>query len=209
MLKSVNPNGETELYTDIGQFIGILPKNHPLASEFAEDGGPGSGNFGHKGRPGKVGGSGPGGGKQYRGGRADIGYFGSRKDWLNGLTGETQREGVWLIIEMKKDFESKLKAKNRIEELGKQGMLTPEQVENRLKEAYLDGIDPKMSIEEYTFKKGNAARTDQMLRLAREARNWDQYKDRLMNTNLTKEERDIYEALVKNEGRYSEIYGTF
>ena len=51
------------------------------------DGGPGSGNFGHKGRPGKVGGSGPGGGKQYRGGRADIGYYGSRRDWLNGLHG--------------------------------------------------------------------------------------------------------------------------
>ena len=31
-----------------------------------EDGGPGSGNFGHKGRPGKKGGSGKGGGSSFR-----------------------------------------------------------------------------------------------------------------------------------------------
>ena len=39
----------------------------PITEEtFVEDGGPGSGNFGHSGRPGKVGGSGPGGGKAFR-----------------------------------------------------------------------------------------------------------------------------------------------
>lgn len=59
---------------------------------FAEDGGLGSGNWGHRGRPGKRGGSGKGGGKQYRGGRSDIAYFSSRGDWLNGLSGETQKE---------------------------------------------------------------------------------------------------------------------
>lgn len=59
---------------------------------FAEDGGPGSGNWGHRGRPGKRGGSGKGGGKQYRGGRSDIAYVSSRGDWLNGLSGETQKE---------------------------------------------------------------------------------------------------------------------
>jgi len=37
-----------------------------LPPALAKDGGPGSGNFGHSGRPGKVGGSGPGGGSQYR-----------------------------------------------------------------------------------------------------------------------------------------------
>ena len=41
-------------------FIGKAAKNG------LEDGGPGSGNFGHKGRPGLVGGSGKGGGKAYR-----------------------------------------------------------------------------------------------------------------------------------------------
>ena len=59
----------------------------------AEDGGPGSGNWGHRGRPGLRGGSGKGGGAQYRGGRADMGnFYGSREDWLNGLNGERQRE---------------------------------------------------------------------------------------------------------------------
>lgn len=61
------------------------------------DGGPGSGNWGHRGRPGKVGGSGKGGGAQYRGGRSDIRYHGSRGDWINGLTGERQHEAErWL-----------------------------------------------------------------------------------------------------------------
>lgn len=76
-----------------------LPKAAQRVLRFWEttDGGPGSGNWGHKGRPGLVGGSGAGGGKQYRGGRSDIAYVGSRKDWLNGLKGERQREAEnWL-----------------------------------------------------------------------------------------------------------------
>ena len=39
-----------------------------------EDGGPGSGNFGHRGRPGLVGVSGAGGGKAYRTGNKESGY---------------------------------------------------------------------------------------------------------------------------------------
>ena len=65
--------------------------------ENVDDGGPGSGNFGHKGRPGLVGGSGKGGGAQYRGGRSDIKYHSSKHDWLNGLQGEEQHEAAsWL-----------------------------------------------------------------------------------------------------------------
>ena len=63
----------------------------------AEDGGPGSGNWGHRGRPGLVGGSGKGGGSHYRGGRSDIMYTSTKTDWLNGLSGERQREVTnWL-----------------------------------------------------------------------------------------------------------------
>ena len=58
----------------------------------AEDGGPGSGNWGHKGRPGQVGGSGKGGGNQYRGGKGGILYTSSKSDWLNGLSGEKQHK---------------------------------------------------------------------------------------------------------------------
>ncbi len=58
----------------------------------AKDGGPGSGNWGHKGRPGQVGGSGKGGGNQYRGGKGGILYTSSKNDWLNGLSGEKQHK---------------------------------------------------------------------------------------------------------------------
>lgn len=43
------------------------------------DGGPGSGNFGHKGRPGKVGGSGEGGGKAFRTTTSEGSYVGVQK----------------------------------------------------------------------------------------------------------------------------------
>ena len=79
MLISKNPNGDMEVYTDIGQFIGVLPPNHPLASEYTTDGGPGSGNFGHAGRPGKVGGSGSGGGSAFRTTSSEGSYVGVQK----------------------------------------------------------------------------------------------------------------------------------
>ena len=66
-------------------------------SVFEEDGGPGSGNWGHKGRQGKRGGSGKGGGKQYRGGRGDVAYHSSKKDWANGLTGEDGHKADQLV----------------------------------------------------------------------------------------------------------------
>lgn len=44
------------------------------------DGGPGSGNFGHQGRPGEIGGSGKGGGKAFRTGSKESGYVGMRKN---------------------------------------------------------------------------------------------------------------------------------
>lgn len=68
----------------------------------AEDGGPGSGNWGHKGRPGQVGGSGKGGGNQYRGGKAGILYTSSKSDWLNGLTGEKQNKASKFMQSMEK-----------------------------------------------------------------------------------------------------------
>lgn len=44
------------------------------------DGGPGSGNYGHQGRPGEIGGSGKGGGKAFRTGSKESGYVGMRKN---------------------------------------------------------------------------------------------------------------------------------
>ena len=59
-----------------------------MDSDFADDGGPGSGNWGHKGRPGLRGGSGKGGGSHYRGGSAETGFESTRKDWTKGLSQE-------------------------------------------------------------------------------------------------------------------------
>lgn len=75
MRMSRNPNGDIEIYTDIGQFIGILPPDYPGVEKMAMDGGPGSGNYGHAGRPGKVGGSAKGsGGSAFRAGSKESGY---------------------------------------------------------------------------------------------------------------------------------------
>lgn len=48
--------------------------------DFSDDGGPGSGNWGHKGRPGLKGGSGKGGGKALRTGNAQTGFMSIKKD---------------------------------------------------------------------------------------------------------------------------------
>ncbi len=52
-----------------------------------DDGGPGSGNWGHKGRPGYKSGSQKGGGKHYRGGTGVTGnsFESSKNDWTKGL----------------------------------------------------------------------------------------------------------------------------
>ena len=57
-------SGRMEAYTDDGVFVGHVVTMGDMISgpKSAQDGGPGSGNFNHKGRPGQVGGSGPGGG---------------------------------------------------------------------------------------------------------------------------------------------------
>ena len=82
-----NPNSENQNYRPWVKDA----EPEVIPAEDVEDGGPGSGNWGHRGRPGLVGGSGKGGGAHYRGGREDIMFVGSRHDWLNGLTGERQR----------------------------------------------------------------------------------------------------------------------
>lgn len=65
MLFSINPNsGKIESYTDDGEFVGFVSTMGDFISteQTAQDGGPGSGNHDHDGRPGLVGGSAPKGG---------------------------------------------------------------------------------------------------------------------------------------------------
>ncbi len=208
---SRNPvSGQVEIYSDDGVYLGIVSTmgdSFMNEEQSAEDGGPGSGNFGHKGRPGKRGGSGPGGGKQYRGGRADIGYYNSRKDWLNGLQGEKQYEAVRYIAKKKRELNSKLEAKNKIMTLAQRGFLTYGEAEERLKEGKLDGLKDDMTPEEYIMRNGSVQETHYLLSLAKRARSWDETKDRLINGNLSDEEKAIYNALTEKQDDWDQIYG--
>lgn len=73
---SRNPaTGFIEVYTDEGTYVGIMSTSNAQTDMTANDGGPGSGNFGHAGRPGHVGGSAKGsGGGSFRSGSKETGY---------------------------------------------------------------------------------------------------------------------------------------
>lgn len=165
------------------------------------DGGPGSGNFGHKGRPGKRGGSGPGGGKQYRGGRSDIGYFSSRKDWLNGLSGEKQHEAARFVATAKKTLESRQSARKEIESLAAKGLLTYPEAEERLKRGKLDQIREDMTPEEYIMKvHPMTSDRKKLVDLMAEARSWPETAKRLMDENLTDQEKKVVQEIAKKYG---------
>lgn len=199
MLISKNPKGETECYTDIGQYIGTLPPDFPI-SDYIQDGGPGSGNFGHRGRPGKVGGSGKGGGKQYRGGRADIGYFGSRKDWLNGLKGEEQAEASKMVSEGRRNLDHLLRARERIEKMHKDGRISEEEMNKALESGGLKDFNKNSTPEEYIMRKGVGTERVDLLAALKQARSWDETKDRLIDDNLSEDEQKIYRAMLNPNG---------
>jgi len=74
---SRNPvSGKLEAYSDEGMYSGhVITMADLMRTKNAQDGGPGSGNFGHAGRPGKVGGSSKGsGGSAFRSGTKETGY---------------------------------------------------------------------------------------------------------------------------------------
>ena len=196
---SRNPStGALEVYTDEGIYAGVVATMN-IDTDMAMDGGPGSGNFGHKGRPGKVGGSGPGGGKQYRGGRSDIGYFGSRKDWLNGLQGEAQHKAVRFIAEQKRNKEDALRRREKIEGMQTQGLLTSEEVQTMLKNNNLDNVTKETPIEEFIMtRNGNAGDRMELMDYVQQARNWRENKDRLIAENLTPDEQKVYKYLETN-----------
>ena len=152
------------------RLLKILDSMVPEETE-AEDGGPGSGNWGHKGRPGKVGGSGKGGGKQYRGGRSDIAYTSSRHDWLNGLFGEKQHEAQKWMRQMRMHY-------------GQPGE-TEKSVEQNVME---------------DLHHGSAANKQKLLEYMSEARGWDKHAIRLTNENWDDDDRKIAGALASKYG---------
>ena len=143
-----------------------------------EDGGPGSGNWGHKGRPGLRGGSGKGGGKHYRSARNEVlgnesksgknagnktGYIGSRRDWANGLSGDRGH-----------------RADKFVDKWAPNGG-TKEHTATQVAEARVMSHGSKQDKLEY-------------LDLKSEARLFDERKDRYLN-NLTDEEKKAFEYL--------------
>ena len=141
---------------------GVLLNAHVVQT----DGGPGSGNGGHKGRPGKVGGSGKGGGKQYRGGRGDIKYVGSREDWLNGLAGEKQHEA--------------------------------QRWKKQMRQHYSNGAEKEKSVEQCIMEDrhtGSEKVRTKLLNYMAEARGWDEHAGKLIDENLTDDEKRLVEQL--------------
>ena len=201
---SRNPvTGQMEIYTDEGVYVGIMSTFGDSflqegADQSAEDGGPGSGNWGHKGRPGKRGGSGPGGGSQYRGGRSDIGYYGSRGDWLNGLSGDKQHQAAKFIGSKRLELKDKLDRKQKIEGLWKQGYLTRDEADEALKKAGIKDIREDMSPEEYVMKNGSEMDKSDLIGHVKEARNWDQNAEKMIKANLSEDERKIYDYVKNN-----------
>lgn len=159
----------------------------------ANDGGPGSGNWGHKGRPGKVGGSGPGGGRQYRGGRSDVGYFNSREDWLNGLTGETQHEATKKLRKIKEKISDTQNGIDRMRGLVDKGKIDQDEFDRWLKEKKLDKFDSRMSPEDFVMKCGSLEDRRQLLDMVGKARSWDKRGFHLQRENLSPDEkRDLF-----------------
>ena len=175
---------------------GVLLNAHVVQT----DGGPGSGNWGHKGRPGKVGGSGKGGGRQYRGGRSDIKYVGSRGDWLNGLSGQRQHEAEKFVARMRDGRDMKLKLKDEVESLLRSGGMKADEAEKLIKERGLDKVRQDMTPEEYVMRCCPPAVKRNLLDYMAEARGWDEHAGKLIDENLSDDEKRLVEALGNKYG---------
>lgn len=184
--------GQLSMFT--GENVPMKEEGKPWQKD-AMDGGPGSGNFGHKGRPGLRGGSGPGGGAQYRGGRSDIGYHGSRKDWLNGLSGESQAKATKMLSGFKQRLDMKKKARDRIQDLWKKGMITETEMNNALKVGDLHKVRDDMTPEEFCMTFGSVNERKNLTDAMAESRKWDQYAGRLLAENLSDEEKTVLKHL--------------
>ena len=198
---SRNPkSGALEIYTDEGIYIGQMAtmgdllKEKTAQDEYADDGGPGSGNWGHKGRPGKVGGSGKGGGKQYRGGRSDIAFTGSRRDWLNGLSGERQHEAQQFM----KGIQNKITAAKKIRGLREKGLITEEELKEALKKNDCDKVDVNASAEENIMKNGDMKERSKLVSFLSEVRDWNSHKDKLIDENLDEDEQKIIKYMEEH-----------
>ena len=177
------------------KYFVVIPRQ-----ETAEDGGPGSGNWGHRGRPGKRGGSGKGGGVQYRGGRSDVRYVGSRKDWMNGMTGENQQRASKFISLAKNGLSEKLNQKEKINKMASSGLLTFQEAEERIKQQNLDKISEESTPEEFVMKAGTKEQREELLNYVQSGRGWGEHADRLTQENWDENDRKLADVLCSKYG---------
>ena len=199
---SRNPtSGQLEIYSDEGVYLGIVSTMGDDIQETAEDGGPGSGNWGHKGRPGHVGGSGKGGGSQYRGGNGNVGYFGSRKDWMNGLSGDDQHRAARFIANRKRDLNQRLEVKKKIQNMVTRGFLTQQESEERIKKDHLDQLSEATTVEEYVMKAGSKNDKEELLNHVQGGRRWKDNANKLIQENWDENDKKLASALADKYGR--------
>ena len=198
---SRNPiTGVLESYKDDGAYVGTISTFADMPEEqFTTDGGPGSGNYGHAGRPGQVGGSAPGGGygsgKMYRHEKKGVGFFSTKKDWLNGLEGEKQHKAARFLASKKKEMKEALEKAEKFKKYHEAGLYTKEQYEENIKKLGANGLNEKSPVEEYIMKKGNEEDVKELLDHLEDARAWGQYKEKYAIQNLSEEERKVLRYL--------------
>jgi len=189
---------------------GVLFNNekcpHYNGTKMAQDGGPGSGNFGHAGRPGQVGGSAPGGGKGsgslYRYEKKGVGFFSTKKDWLNGLEGERQHKAIRFIAEQKKEMKEAMERGKSIDEKQKSGLITLNEAEEMKKKLGINGLSENDPVEKYILQRNDERGASNLLLYAEASRNWDENKDRLLKQNLSEEEQKVF-SYLENSDPYS------
>ena len=123
-----NPlSGQMEIYSDNGAFVGHMFTITDNEEQRAEDGGKGSGNWGHKGRPGKKGGSGKGGGSAMRSGSKESGYtsftksaeFGqisnlARRHYSKGsYSSKEGKRNFWIEVSTRPELDKAMRAQHK------------------------------------------------------------------------------------------------
>lgn len=141
MKYSRNPkSGEVEIYTDEGVYVGnICSMGDMVGKQTATDGGAGSGNFGHSGRPGKRGGSAKRGGG---GGGSGGGSGESSKE------SESFKARSKLIQKARNDFKKKSKTEKIV--FGREkGFLPPKDDHDAFVKWKSEGDKKGLSVDKY------------------------------------------------------------
>ena len=203
MLFSRNPeSGIVEAYQDNGVYSGhVFTLGDFIQNKMAKDGGPGSGNFGHKGRPGQVGGSSTEGGA----GGASGGASGGKKlpkDWKSKLSKEDQDDVDWMIERADRDCKKGLARIKELENAVKNKYISKAKMQREIEtnnlDYYKDGLSPEASV----LWNGGATERRILLNAAKKVADWDKNKEELLK-NLSDDDRELYEAMSKADKEFN------